>query len=110
MSENIEEKGMQVLAIVTRAKARTDAEVVPYRVPEGRGVWALLRRSVVRRVWSRADQPGAVLLLEVGSRADASDAMMSLPLVRDGLVEFQLIELAPFLALEHLFGPQATDL
>src|SRR5262252_6834975 len=110
MSENTEEKCMQVLAIVTRAKGRTDAEVAPYRVPEGRGVWALLRHSVVRCVWSRADHPGAVLLLEVGGRADASDAMMSLPLVRDGLVEFQLIELAPFLALEHLFGPQATDL
>ena len=100
---------MQVLAIVTRARGRTDADVEPYRVPEGRGVWSLVKSSAVRRVWSRADQPGAVLLLEIAGLAAAREAMMSLPLVRDGLVDLQLIELTPFLAFEYLFGSQATD-
>ena len=100
---------MQIMAIVTRAQGRTDADVAAYRVPEGRGVWALYKSSVVRSMWSRTDHPGALLLLEVAGRAHARDAMMCLPMVRDGLVEFQLLELAPFQGLEYLFGPQATD-
>ena len=100
---------MQIMAIVTRAQGRTDADVAGYRVPEGQSVWALYKSSVVRGMWSRTDSPGALLLLEVAGRAAARDAMTSLPMVRDGLVEFQLIELAPFLGLEYLFSAQARD-
>ncbi len=100
---------MQVLAIVTRVRGRTDAEFAPYRIPEGRGVWALVKSAVIRRTWSRANQPGALLLLEVANAEEAREAMMSLPMVRDGLVELQLIELAPFLGIEYLFGSQAAD-
>jgi hypothetical protein len=100
---------MQVLAIVARARGRADSEFGPYRVPEERRVWALVKSSVIRRMWSRADQPGAVLLLEVAGSSEAREAMASLPMARAGLVEIQLLELAPFIALENLFGPQESD-
>jgi hypothetical protein len=96
---------MQVLAIVGRVQGRTDSEFSPYRIPEERRVWALVKSSVIRRMWSRSDQPGAVLLLEVAGSSEARDVMASLPMARAGLVEIQLLELAPFVALENLFAP-----
>ncbi len=100
---------MQFLAIVTRSAGRVETDLLPCRVPEARRVWTLVKSSVIRRMWSRTDKPGALLLLEAADQAQARDAVTSLPMVREGLVEFELVGLAPFLGLEHLFGPQMTS-
>jgi hypothetical protein len=100
---------MQILAILVRSAGRADSDFAPYRVPEERRVWALIKSAVIRRIWSRADRPGALLLLEAADAAEARETVKSLPMVREGLVDFELMELAPFLALENLFGPQARE-
>ena len=44
--------------------------------------------------------PGAVLILD-GERGDVDRSLQLLPLLRDGIIEAEVIELHPFQALEE---------
>jgi hypothetical protein len=50
-------------------------------------------------VWKRGDAPGAAILWEAASEAEAREAIASLPLNRAGL-----LEITTFLALEPYAG------
>jgi hypothetical protein len=76
---------------------------------EMRALWALYRDGVVREMYSPGG-PGAVLVLEAGTKGDAMTALATLPLVASHVISFELIELHPFGALDVLFaadGPAA---
>jgi len=49
--------------------------------------------------------PGAVLVLEATSLAAAEQALAELPLVVNGIIDFELVELQPFAAFGMLFAP-----
>lgn len=66
--------------------------------------WDYYRRGVLRQIFSRQDRPGAVLLLECDSLVAAEALVSELPLVRDDLIEFQVVPLSPFVNFELLFA------
>jgi len=66
---------------------------------EAQRVKELYAAGVLRQVWKRADMPGAAILWEAASEAEARDAIASLPLARAGLLEITI-----FLALEPYAG------
>jgi hypothetical protein len=81
---------------------------------------AKLRRAEVEMVWKltvsgelrsihlfSGDGHGAVLQLETVDRAAADAAMRDLPMVAAGLLEVELLSLAPFTGLEALFAATA---
>jgi hypothetical protein len=81
---------------------------------------AKLRRAEVEMVWNltvsgalrsihlfSGDGRGAVLQLETVDRAAADAAMRDLPMVAAGLLEVELLSLAPFTGLEALFAVTA---
>ncbi|XPV75426.1 MAG: YciI family protein [Desulfovibrio sp.] len=55
--------------------------------------------NVVREFYMRTDQPGSVLILEVDDEEQAKSFLNNLPLVKEGLIEFDLIPLGPYLPL-----------
>lgn len=95
---------MQFLSISRR---RTDAFPPEAFTPELTGgeaarVKELYASGMLRQVWRRADMPGAVLLWEAASEAEARAAVESLPLYKAGLLDVQLVVgLEPYPA----FGP-----
>jgi hypothetical protein len=66
-------------------------------------VWELLQADVLREIYFRRDRTSAVLVLECASVEEAQAVLDSLPLVRVGLITFEIIPLAPYPGLSRLF-------
>ena len=96
---------MQFLVLTER---KTDqfpaAEWTPERLAaEGQRVRELYAAGIVRSIWRRKDRPGAALLIEASSEAEAREAIESLPLAKLGMISFPVVtELEPYPA----FGPR----
>ncbi len=60
---------------------------------ESQRVKELYAAGVLRQIWLRGDEPGAVLLWEAASEADVRAAIESLPIFKAGMLE--LVALAP---------------
>jgi hypothetical protein len=95
---------MKLLAIM---RAPDGADVRPAIARHARGeleaLWRLYRDGVVREMYSPG-APGAVLILEAASAAQASATLSELPLLSEGIMTLEMIELRPFSAIEMLFS------
>jgi hypothetical protein len=103
----MEAQDMQILALGRRQpeSAMAPEEAQQHLLAEIHGVWELYAQGICRELYSRAGIPGsAVLLLECESAEAAQAALATLPLVRLGVIGFDLIPLAPFTNLSRLFG------
>ena len=98
---------MKLLAIM-RPRPGTDIaeSVARHAEAELRKAWELYRAGVVRELYAPAG-PGAVLILEATSADEGREALSQLPLLANGIVELELIELRPFTALQTLFASAA---
>jgi muconolactone delta-isomerase len=71
---------------------------------EIQAVWDLYAQGVCRELYTRAGQPGrVVLMVESASVEAARHALAALPFVRLGLIDLELIPLGPFTGLSRLF-------
>ena len=70
---------------------------------EATRVWELLQSGAIREVYFRADRQSAVLMLECASVEEAGSALSTLPLVRYGLIAFDLVPLVPYPGVSRLF-------
>ena len=94
---------MTFLAMEREIPGRTADEFAPHLEAEAAAVWNLYRAGTVRQAYFRQDWHGAVLLLESPDTEEARRALDDLPLVRNGLIAFDLIPLGPYTGLERLF-------
>ena len=99
---------MKILAIEHDAPAATPkAFTDELKQAEALKVWELYQSDALREIYFRADQSAAVLMLECSTLEEAHDIVNSLPLVRAGLIAFELIPLRAYPGFSRLF---ATDL
>ncbi len=94
---------MKVLALGRDLVAPDDPRFAELRGAEARAVWELNQADVLREVYFRADRPNAVLVFEVADLAAARAAIDSLPLVKAGLIDFDLVPLKPYPGFARLF-------
>lgn len=78
-------------------------EYQPHLEAEARAIYDLMQRDVVREAHFRADRHDAVLILECDTLQAAEAHVVTLPLVKAGLIRFELIPLVPYTGLERLF-------
>ena len=71
---------------------------------ESRRAWELFQAGVIRELYFRADRQAAVLVLECDSAEAARSMLGTLPLVREGLIEFDVIPLAAYPGFARLFS------
>ena len=71
---------------------------------EAAKAWELYQSGVLRELYFRADRADAVLVLECSSAEQARERLAELPLMRAGLIEFELIPLAPYPGFSRLFS------
>jgi hypothetical protein len=71
---------------------------------EAEAVWALYRGGAIRELYFRADRHAAVLFLEAADLAAARGIVEQLPLVRERLIEFELVPLEAYPGFERLFA------
>jgi len=96
---------MKILAIEREMPQVDDQAYTPELLrAEALQAWALYQEGAIRELYFRTDRTEAVLILECASVDEARAALDSLPLVKAGLVAFDLIPLKAYPGFERLFG------
>ena len=95
---------MKLIALEHELNHPTADAFQPHLKAEAARVWELYQSGMVREVYFRADQHTAVLAMECADAAMARDVLDTLPLVKAGLITFELIPLAPYPGFARLFG------
>jgi muconolactone delta-isomerase len=71
---------------------------------EARKAWELHQSGVLREPYFSADNHEAVPVLECDSADEARRTLSELPLMRAGLIDFQVIPLVAYPGFARLFG------
>lgn len=98
---------MRILAIEKEMPGATAEQFKPHLKAEAARVWELYQSGVFRELYFRADQSDAVLILECADVEAARHALDTLPLVKAGLIAFDLIPLRPYPGFARLFAADA---
>jgi muconolactone delta-isomerase len=95
---------LKFLALEREVPGISDEQFAPHLKAEDARTWELYLDGVIRELYFRADRHEAVLVLECPDMDAARAAPDSLPLVREGLITFEIIPLAPYPGFARLFG------
>jgi hypothetical protein len=74
---------------------------------EARHVWNLVQQGIVRETYFNSDQHTAVLMLECESRVQVEKLIADFPLVKAGLIDFEIILLQPYDGFARLFNTES---
>lgn len=97
---------MKILAIEHETAGKTAVDFQPHLRAEALRAWELYQAGVIRELYFDSEAHRAVLILECESATSARQALASLPLVREGLITFEVIPLAPYDGFSRLFSLQ----
>jgi hypothetical protein len=95
---------VKVLAIGHAQTGIRWEHIYPYVGEEARSVWELYESDQVREFYLRADhRPGVVLVFESDDVNEAERLVAALPIVKAGLLNFEVIPLRPYIGIRELF-------
>jgi hypothetical protein len=97
---------MKILAIEKELPGAAAEAFQPLLKPEARRAWELYQAGVLRELYFNSDSHTAVLVLECRDVAEARQVLGGLPLVENGLIEFEIIALVAYPGFERLFALQ----
>src|ERR1700761_964331 len=97
---------MKIVAYDRFRPGVTVETVTPYLDEELSSAWRLWKAGIVREFYSRADEPGVLIVFELDSVEDARRYTDDFPLSRAGLIEWCIIPLTAPAPLEFLFRPE----
>lgn len=95
---------MRVIAIEVEKPGLNKRDFVPHLRDEAKVGWKLYKEGFIREMYFRNDKPDVVLILEAKNVEEAKEKLSTLPLVKQGLITFELIPLRPYHGFERLFG------
>ena len=70
---------------------------------EAKCAWRLHQSGQIRELYFRSDKDEAILVLECDTVDQATSVLSTLPLVREGLIEFEVIPLKAYPGFGRLF-------
>ncbi len=94
---------MKILAIERDLPGIPADAYAPHLKAEALRVWELHQAGVIRDLYFRADETAAVLVLECADVTAAEAVLGTLPLVRAGLIAFEIIPLRAYPGFARLF-------
>ena len=87
----------QFFALATRNLTDfTEADLAPLMEPEAQRARELYTAGTFRQMWTRADVPGAAILMEAASLEEAHGIMASLPLAQKGMLTYEITPFLPY--------------
>ena len=95
---------MRILAMEREIEGITQVQMEPHLVAEAARVWELYQAGFLRELYFRQDVHNAVLFLECASTEEVGEVLNTLPLVKEGLIAFDLVPLVPYSGFARLFG------
>ena len=98
---------MKILAIEQELPGVTSADFTPeLKRAEAARAWELHQAGTFRELYFRQDYPSAVLVLECADVAEAGKVLGTLPLVKAGLITFELMPLIAYPGFSRLFAAE----
>jgi len=97
---------MKILALEKEIPNTTSEQYAPHLKAEAARVWELYQSGHIRETYFRGDRSEAILILECADVEEAHKVLDTLPLVREGLIRFDVIPLVPYPGFERLFGKE----
>ncbi len=94
---------MKILAMEREKPGLTDDDFRPHLKAEAARAWELYQAGVFRELYFREDDHTAVLILECPDVDAARAVLDSLPLVKAGLITFDIVPLIPYPGFARLF-------
>ena len=94
---------MQFLALSRRLEGTTPERLAPLATDEARVAWQLHAEGLLRSVHLCPERPGSAIVLECASIDDAQAALQRLPMVRAGLIAFDVSRMLPYTGWAALF-------
>jgi muconolactone delta-isomerase len=94
---------MKILAIEKEFPDTTAEQFQNLLKDEARRVWELQQSGQLREIYFNSKEHTAVLILECPDLDEARRLLSTLPLVRTGLILFDLISLVPYDGFARLF-------
>ena len=95
---------MKILALEKDLPGAAAELFQPLLKDEARRVWELHQAGAIREIYFNSGQHTAVIMLECPNVEEAQEFLSTLPLFKAGLVEFEIIPLAPYDGLARLFS------
>jgi len=94
---------MRILALEKELPDTTARQFTPYLKAEAARIWELYKSGKLREIYFRGDRSEAVLIFECADVEEAEGLLNTLPLVKEGMIEFEVIPLIPYPGFERLF-------
>ncbi len=94
---------MKILALAIELPDATPEQFMPHLPAESRRVWEMYLAGSLREIYFRQELHSAVLMLECADTAEAQALLDTLPLVKAGVIRFDLLPLVPYDGYEILF-------
>ena len=98
---------MKILAMEKEIGSAKPEQFAPHLKAEAAQVWKLVQDGLIRETYFRAERTEAVLMLECADAGEAQQVLQSLPLVKEGLIRFEVIPLKPYSGFARLFENEA---
>lgn len=95
---------MKFIALEVEEPNASAEDFQPHLKAEALHVWDLQQQGIVREAHFRSDQHTAVLVLECDDLAQAREVTSNFPLVKLGLIHFEIIPLIPYTGYSRLFA------
>lgn len=99
---------MKILALEKEIPGVTDDQFTPELLKsEAVRAWELYQAGIIRELHFSQDRHEAVLILECNNAAEAQAILATLPLVKSGLLAFNVIPLTSYDGFARLFGSKS---
>ena len=94
---------MKILALEVESPQAQPSDFAPYLQEEAAKVYEHYLSGIFRECYFHQTEHTAVFILECAGIPEAQQVLDSLPLVKAGLITFELIPLAPYPGFGRLF-------
>ncbi len=94
---------MKILAIERELPGAEGADFRPHMRAEAERGWELYQAGIIREMYFHRDLHHAIFILESADEKEAAEVLATLPLVKAGLIAFDVIPLVPYPGFARLF-------
>ncbi|OGU36126.1 MAG: hypothetical protein A2068_12155 [Ignavibacteria bacterium GWB2_35_6b] len=94
---------MKFLAIEHEMRGKDQEDFEPHLESESAQVWEYYKDGIIREIYFTKESHEAVIILECENKNHAEEILNDLPLVKAGLISFNIEELIPYDGFERLF-------
>src|ERR1041385_7502511 len=97
---------MKIFAVDRILPTATEENIRGVVIREALHIWMLYTKDIVRETYFRKDRPGVILVLEAENAAEAKKVLSTFPMVKAGVIDFDIIPVGHFVPFGTLLDQE----